>query len=173
MTKKTIQGKIIRIVDKQTAVINLGSDNGISHDSIFIIKGDTEEIIDPDTNEVLGSLKVVKSKLKSAQVHKKFTIATTKWTIVSPRFGTLGEVVGQLFENKVVDQGDLRVVAADIQPWLAQSEEPVRVGDIVEVTVDIPDDTKIIIQQDSKLLESSDQDASDDILSQEEKSTEV
>ncbi len=40
-------GKIIRIVDKTTAIINLGKNHGIKDSSIFSIIGNPEPIIDP------------------------------------------------------------------------------------------------------------------------------
>jgi hypothetical protein len=134
-----ITGRVIRIVDNRTAIINLGSQDGINEDSIFHILGEPESIIDPFSEEDLGTLRIVKAKLKANQVYERFTVVTTQWQI-----NTLGE---QLFGNifaplkthapeERVTQGELRVNEAELQPWKATFEEAVRVGDYVEVEIE-------------------------------------
>lgn len=140
-----IQGRIIRILDTRTAIINLGSTNGVKSSSVFHILGDPEAIIDPFSKEELGQIVVVKSKLKAEQVYEKFTIATTKWTIVtlkhlgSSNYNILdiANHLGFQREVEVVDHGEMKVRSEDIKPWKAKSETPVRVGDIVEVEVQV------------------------------------
>lgn len=132
-----IHGKIIRIVDKTTVIIDLGKNHGITDDSIFSIIGSPEPVIDPFTEEELGLVSVVKAKVKAAQVHDKFTIASTKWTTTRLKFGesTLATQFRSLFEIEAVDEGELLVDSADLQPWKAKSERPVKVGDIVKVDI--------------------------------------
>jgi hypothetical protein len=132
---KKLRGRIIRIVDAQTVVINLGSQAGIAHGSIFSILSDLEEIVDPQTGDKLGSIHIVKGRLQASQVFPRFTVATSSWTdYSSPIFGTLlGEQRGE----------SLTVRQEDVQPWSAKTEQPVRVGDFVEVTLeDQPPKTK-------------------------------
>ncbi len=134
-----ITGRVIRIVDNRTAIINLGYQDGINEDSIFHILGEPESIIDPFSKEDLGTLRVVKAKLKANQVYERFTVATTQWKI-----NTLGELFfGNIFASlkthdpeERVSQGELRVNEEEIQPWKATSEEAVCVGDYVEVEVE-------------------------------------
>lgn len=132
-----LHGKIIRIVDKTTVIINLGKNHGIKDSSVFSIIGNPEPIIDPFTKEELGLVSVVKAKVKAAQVHDKFTIASTKWTKIGLKLVTPGFAaqISSLFDTETVDQGELLVNSTDLQPWKAKSETPVKVGDIVEVEV--------------------------------------
>lgn len=127
-------GKIIRIVDSRTVIINLGKDDGINDQSIFNIYAKPEEIVDPETKKTLGSVILIKGKIKAQQVFDKFTIATSRWT---ENLINLSSWVSQPFkiDTKIRDEGELRVVPEEVQPWKATSEEPVRVGDIVEVEV--------------------------------------
>jgi hypothetical protein len=131
-----IRGKIIRIIDKRTLIINLGREDGISDENVFMIHGAPEEIIDPQTNKVLGVIKVVKARVKASQVFDNFTIATTKWKEV-----TLGTIFNVNFDDafgsklKDRDEGDMKVRPEDIQPFKAKSEEPVLIGDVVEVEI--------------------------------------
>lgn len=139
---EVITGKIIRITDPETVVINLGSERGIQADSIFHVLGTPETIIDPFSHEELGSIVIVKAKLKAAEVLDKFTIATTKWVKFNLK-DTLGwnaalvKALG-MYETELVEQeGVLNL--EQIQPWKSVKEEPVSIGDTVEVRVPVPD----------------------------------
>lgn len=138
-----IRGRIIRILDTRTAIINLGKKDGIAQNSIFQILGEPESIVDPFTDEVLGQVTVVKTKLRASQVNERFTIATTKWLVINTKPGKEITDVFRPFANlyeyetEVVDQGEMRVAMEDIQPWKAQSEIPVRLGDEVEVEISV------------------------------------
>lgn len=136
-----ITGKIIRIPDTRTILINLGREDGIDNSSIFSIYGKPELITDPETQEELGNIVLIKAKVKAFQVYEKFTIATTKWREhrASIATGTASALASILGESIEVDEGELNVEEEDIQPWRAKTEEFVQVGDIVEVDVTLPD----------------------------------
>lgn len=139
ITTKKIRGRIVRIVNASTVVINLGSRDGIESESIFSILGQPESILDPSTGEDLGNVTLVKGRLKSSQVSEKFTIASSKWVQESIVFASdLLSLTGSFLEKHTrIDKqnDDLRVQAQDLQPWKATSEEYVRVGDEVEVAI--------------------------------------
>jgi len=140
MARKKIRGRIIRILDRSTVIINLGRGEHIADDSIFNILGEPEAVIDPFTEEMLGHVSVVKSKLKASQVYERFTIATTKWTTAHFTLpASMTEAFSGFVQTTVVDEGELLVDPKDVQPWKAKSETPVRVGDYVEVEVSIPE----------------------------------
>jgi hypothetical protein len=150
MAKEKIKGRIIRILDKRTVVINLGSKHGISADSIFHILGDPEAVEDPETKVTLGTVRFSKSRVRASQVFDNFTIATTSWTTTYFRLGQLsqllGTIGGQTTETGKIDEGDLDVNPKDIRPWKAKSESPVKVGDDVEVEVDITSDEELQLE---------------------------
>lgn len=133
---KIISGKIIRIIDRRTVIINLGKNDGIKEDSVFSIMGSPEQISDPDTSEILGEVTIVKSRVKAKEVAEKFTIATTKWeTYQINTFNKLIKVFADNVDTYEQDEGELLVEEKDIQPWKAKSESPVKVGDIVQVKI--------------------------------------
>lgn len=158
MTHKKIRGRIIRIVDPREVVINLGSTDGIDQDSIFLILGEEEIIIDPETETELGRVSVVKGRVKAKTVDDHYTITSTRWKVntidvVGPLAEALGEAAEAIASTKYpallselsksretpVDTGDLDVNEQDLQPWKALKETPVAVGDEVEVTIFMPE----------------------------------
>lgn len=142
MASKKIKGRIIRILDTRTVVINLGLENGVTDNSIFYILGEPESVIDPQTNEILGTVTVTKGRVRASQVFDKFTIATTSWTTYSVN-EQYSSIIGNLF-GKVkideIDEGELQVKPNDIKPWKARSESPVKIGDEVEVNIEEPEE---------------------------------
>lgn len=123
--RKKIKGRIIRILDGSTVVINLGREHGVKFGNVFYILSEPEKVIDPLTNDELGSVAVNKATVKASQIFDKFTLATT--SINYP------DLV-KLFE--VEEQHKLPIDPKDIMPWKAASDTPIKVGDEVEVNVE-------------------------------------
>ena len=139
MASKKIKGRIIRILDKKTIVINLGREHGIESDSIFYILGEPESVVDPLTNEVLGTVNVAKARVRASQVLDRFTIATTSWTTVTYTQKHLKSIFGDILgeaRTETIDEGELKVNPSEVKPWKAKSESPVKLGDEVEVMVE-------------------------------------
>ncbi len=57
---KPIMGRIVRIIDPTTLIINRGTNHGVKNGMTFIIFEEGEEVIDPDTGESLGKYELVK-----------------------------------------------------------------------------------------------------------------
>lgn len=134
-----ITGRIIRILDKRTVIINLGSLDGVTTSSVFSIMGEPEPVIDPQTNEELGKVTVVKARVKAVEVAERFTIATSRWTETRVKLldtvFNLQLVMGYESETEVIDEGELNVKTSEIEPWKAKSVIPVKIGDKVEVSI--------------------------------------
>jgi hypothetical protein len=73
--------KVLKVVDSQTVVINKGSNGDIAVGNEFIIIGLGETIVDPETNEELERLEIVKGKAKAIHVQEKIS------TLKSSRYG--------------------------------------------------------------------------------------
>jgi hypothetical protein len=54
--------KVVKVLDKYTVVINAGSERGVRVGKVFLLVGIGEEILDPDTNEPLGKLEILRGK---------------------------------------------------------------------------------------------------------------
>ena len=58
-----IRGKIAKIVDESTFVINVGRNEGVRKGMRFVVFDEGEVVVDPDTGETLEIWEVVKGEL--------------------------------------------------------------------------------------------------------------
>jgi len=72
-----IKGKVAKIKDAYSVVINKGCADGVEDGMRFIIYNTGEEIFDPDTKESLGYFEYVKAKVKITYVSEKYSIGET------------------------------------------------------------------------------------------------
>ena len=133
------RGRIIRILDAETVMINLGRRDGVSRGSVFSVLSEPEVVVDPSTGEELGKVQLVKAKVRASGVYDRFTIAMTKWAVPKTNLDQR-KALGA--ENADVAQGETLVDPKQIQPWRAASETPIRLGDPVEVSVSDQKDQK-------------------------------
>ena len=75
------QLKVIKVIDDITVVINAGSADGItSHQKFTLYCLDSEDLIDPDTNENLGRLEIVKGVVAPTHIQEKVsTLKSDIW----------------------------------------------------------------------------------------------
>lgn len=138
MAQKSIRGRIIRILDASTVIVNLGKVDGVTSSNMFSIIAEPENIVDPETKEVLGTVSIVKGKLKVQSVSDKFSICTSKWTEYQSATDELWGAIARpyILRGTKVDEGtELRVSPKEVKPWRAVSEDIVKVGDQVETVV--------------------------------------
>lgn len=77
--EKMIEGKVARILDEYSIVINVGRNDGVAEGKVFVVFTQSEdEIKDPDSNEVLGKLENVKDYVSVAHVQDKFAICVAQ-----------------------------------------------------------------------------------------------
>lgn len=78
MNGSPLKGKVARILDTRSLVINIGSQQGVKIDMYFDVmdpKGD--DIRDPDTNKILGSLERPKVRVQIIEVKDNISVAST------------------------------------------------------------------------------------------------
>lgn len=78
MTKKPIRGKVARILNSRELVINIGASDGVvegMHFDVLDPKG--EDIKDPDTGELLGSIERPKVRVQVVQVQDRLSVTAT------------------------------------------------------------------------------------------------
>lgn len=73
-----IRGKVARILNAREIAINVGSAHGVSTDMYFdVMDKNFEDIEDPDTSEILGSIPRPKVRVRVTKVEEKLSLATT------------------------------------------------------------------------------------------------
>lgn len=72
-----IRGKVAHVLNGQEIVINAGSVNGVTVGMVFnVLEASGEDIRDPDTNEVLGSIDRPKVSVRVIHAQEKLAVAT-------------------------------------------------------------------------------------------------
>ena len=73
-----IRGKVARILNTQELAVNVGITHGVNVGMYFdVLDVNGQEIKDPDTNEVLGSIEYPKIRIKITNAQEKFSVAVT------------------------------------------------------------------------------------------------
>jgi len=71
--------KVVKVIDKYTLVINAGTEKGVRVGQSFLIVGIGETIVDPDTNESLGQLEIVRGRARVSHVQDRIaTLASSE-----------------------------------------------------------------------------------------------
>ena len=94
--KKTKSFKVVKVIDEFTLVINIGSDDEIEKGQRFLVYSiSPDDIIDPDTNESLGKLEIVKGTGTVTHVQEKMaTIESSEKIFMIPRTSFTDPLVG-------------------------------------------------------------------------------
>ncbi len=76
---KTIEGKVAKILDEYSIVINVGRNDGVTEGMVFVVfTQSSDEIKDPDSGETLGTLENVKDYVSAIHIQDKFTTCVAK-----------------------------------------------------------------------------------------------
>lgn len=137
----SIKGKVAKILNSRELVINIGSEIGVSEGMLFnILDPSGENIRDPDSGRVLGSLRRTKLQVKVTSVYGNMAVAMTfkKTThhigrTALPTIGSEFSSIARLLDvqRTVVKQETLKKPDEAYEP-LDEKDSYVKVGDIVE-----------------------------------------
>ena len=73
-----LRGRVARILNSRELVINIGSNHGVKIGMLFdVLDPKGEDIVDPDSGEILGSVKRPKVRVKIIKVQERLSIAST------------------------------------------------------------------------------------------------
>jgi hypothetical protein len=107
---KTRPLQVARVVDEYKVVINRGADDGIKEGQRFLVYGIGDEVLDPETNESLGRLELVRGRGEVVHVQPRmatircietFRIPGTKRKVRDPLrlFGAGSAALGSIEET--------------------------------------------------------------------------
>ncbi len=75
---KLIQGKVARILTSREVALNIGQKNGVEPDMLFdILDPIAQDIEDPDTREIIGSIYRPKVRVRIKNVEERVSLAST------------------------------------------------------------------------------------------------
>lgn len=132
-----IRGKVARILNSRELVINVGSKDGVAVGMRFDVMDITgENIKDPDTGELLGSVERSKVRVEVFKVQEKLSVANTYRTTRVNVGGEMGRMSQMFMPAKWVTKHE--TLKTDEQTWedLEEMDSYVKTGDpVVEVLV--------------------------------------
>jgi hypothetical protein len=73
-----IRGRIAKVLNSRELALNIGTDDGVRVGMLFdVLNPKGEDIVDPDTGDVLGSLARPKVRIKIISVQSKLSVGST------------------------------------------------------------------------------------------------
>ena len=135
-----IRGKVARILNSREMVINVGSKGGVTIGMRFdVMDTKGENITDPDTGQLLGSVERQKVRVEISKVQENLSVASTyKKRTVNVGGGSMGLASQMFMPARWVTKYE--TLKTDEQTWedLHETDSYVKTGDpVVEVLNDI------------------------------------
>lgn len=123
---------VVKIIDDKTIVINAGTKNNVKVGDEFEIYFDSENIIDPITNENLGSYTIIKDCVKVTNVFDKISICKGL-AVTSPLLNSMTAI-----SNLIISEyKSLDVDKTDISGY-GNDTGKIKVGDSVRKKIVLP-----------------------------------
>ena len=69
-----IEGKVAKILDENTIVLNVGRAAGVEQGMVFCVFAPVEDVTDPDTGESLGTWEAVKGYVQATHPQERLTV---------------------------------------------------------------------------------------------------
>ncbi|HDS73950.1 MAG TPA: hypothetical protein ENN56_00265 [Firmicutes bacterium] len=110
-----IEGRIVRIIDERTLIANVGSVAGVSVGDEFVVIQSMDQVVDPETNEELGTWEMIKARLIAIHVQSRLTTLVplpgevSRQTVLSERlaWGSHGAPIGSQDVSLAVDRSQV------------------------------------------------------------------
>ena len=125
-----IRGKVARILNSREIVINLGATTGVVVGMYFdVVDPKGEDIRDPDTNKILGSIDRPKVRVRVTKVQDELSLATTQEKRVN--IGGIGNFSRLLMPPRWITQYESLRTKEKTWEDLSEEESYVKIGDPV------------------------------------------
>lgn len=137
-----IKGKVAKVLSSRELALNIGSEHGVKEGMLFdVLQPGGEDIKDPDTNTVIGSLERPKVRVKIVEVKDKLSVASTfqTYTVNVGGMGGLAGFTGSDIQKMLTPPKFIQKVQTlksdEITPeTIRENESFVKTGDpVVEV----------------------------------------
>ncbi|MCK4236689.1 MAG: hypothetical protein KAX38_06195 [Candidatus Krumholzibacteria bacterium] len=124
-----LYGKVIKIFDENSLLVNLGEKDGLKRGDRLVVIEKGGEVKDPDSNESLGEIELIKAELTAADVQEKLTILRTEPGRDSSRNLPLSARMVQ--DSVKADFAQCRMSVAPGEMSGIPTPTPVKAGDLV------------------------------------------
>ncbi len=143
-----IRGKVAWVLNSREIAINIGVADGVTMGMFFDVEYPYGAIKDPDTNEVLGSIKRTKVRVQITEVQEKLAVAST-YRSTRVNLGGAGFDFGPfsralmpsewITKYETLKKSDRKILIEDID----EEDSFVKVGDpVVQVIEEIDAETE-------------------------------
>jgi hypothetical protein len=137
-----IRGKVAQVLNSRELALNVGTDRGVQVGMLFdVLDPKGEDIVDPDTGDILGSLARPKVRIKVISVQPKLAVASTykkeRINIGGVGIGSAG-LAQLLSPPEYVTQYETLKTTEKTWEDISEMDSYVKRGDpVVEVKVDL------------------------------------
>jgi|SRR5699024_727628 len=120
--------KIVKILDEYNVVINAGLSHGLKQgDQFQILDKEGSDVIDPDTQEVIGKLDLIKATVSVTELQEKMCICSSQQFIkMNSLLSGIGSISGS---PNFSEQEKLNVDLAQVTGGKRKSNKKIRLGD--------------------------------------------
>ena len=130
-----VEGKVAKILDDQTLILNVGSAQGVVQGMVFSIFAPVEEVKDPDSGETLGAWEAVKGYVQATHPQERLTVcrayAATRAASTDPKERGTHTLSAELVEVSMLQGGSVKTRLNVDRSQLSGMPEvgPIQVGD--------------------------------------------
>ena len=153
---KPIRGKVARVLNTREIAINVGVEDGVTVGMYFdVMDLQYEDVRDPDTDEVLGSIERPKVKVKIIHVQEKLSLATTyrkERVNTGGSFMPLGPFARYLMPPNWVTRYETLSRIEEARDVLDEEESYVKTGDPVVQVIEKIDTKRKVLTEDTEAL---------------------
>ncbi len=142
-----IEGKVARILNSRELAINIGQEQGVAVGMKFdVMDPKGEDILDPETGEILGSLRRAKVRVKVTRADERLSVArtfrSTRVNVGGAGFDarTLGAFQDLFKPAKWITKHETLATREKTWDDLGAEESYVSVGDPVEQVIENEED---------------------------------
>ncbi|AOV07902.1 hypothetical protein [Sporosarcina ureilytica] len=128
--------KVVKIVDEYLIVVDYGLKHDASEGDILEVIKIGEEVVDPDTSDSLGTLDIIKARVKVKNAYEHMSLCISNEKIASnSSLGNFGSTLAALSEGLSSTQiKALKVNTKQISGGYDESSDlTISVGDLVKV----------------------------------------
>ena len=154
-----IRGKVARVLNTREIAINVGVEDGVTVGMYFnVMDLQYEDIRDPDTDEVLGSIERPKVRVKIIHVQEKLSLATTyrkERVNTGGNFISLGPFARSLMPPNWVTRYETLSKIEEHRDVLDEEDSYVKAGDLVVQVIEEVNTAGEVLTEDTKALKPS------------------